>query len=65
MITITLTWAAFKWAGLPLLILALIALFGGSLPDHDGNSFCNGLRWVTWPLFILWFVILIGRALFC
>ena len=61
--TITITMAWLKWAGLPLFILAVICLFGGNLPDHYGNPTLNGLRWIVWPLFLIWLVFIFVHGL--
>lgn len=60
---IVITLSMLKWTGLVLFILSLLALFGGSLPDHDGSPIANGLRWVVWPLFILWGIAFFLRGL--
>lgn len=55
-ITITASelWIVFKWSGLVLFALSLVALFTGDLPDNGGWRFGNILRWIFWPLFALW-----------
>lgn len=53
---IVITWSVIKWAGLPLFVLALFAFFFGSLPDNEGLGFANGLRWLVWPLFLVWLI---------
>jgi len=65
MITITFTWAMFKWAGLVLLLLSFLGLINGALPGHNaGSAWANFLRWATWPLFIIWVAIIMIRGLF-
>ncbi len=63
MISITLTWCTFKWAGLVLAVLAVVGLCTGSLPDHDGSMFGNVLRWISWPLLAIWLIVFFVRAL--
>lgn len=63
-ITIVLSWAIFKWAGLVLFILSVVAFFAGDLPDNQGSSFGNGLRWIVWPLMLLWLLVFFIRGLF-
>lgn len=63
-VTVTLTWAMFKWFGLPLFMLGVIALFAGSLPDNDRKPLGDLMRWITWPSFLIWLIIIIGRGLF-
>jgi len=61
--TIVLTWAMFKWAGLVLFILSVIGFWNGSLPDHGGTAWGNTLRWVSWPLLALWTLVFLIRGI--
>lgn len=62
-ITITFPWTIFKWMGLPLFILSIFALLGGSLPDSAGSSGADGLRWWVWPIFLIWLAVILFRGL--
>lgn len=62
-ISITLTWFKFKILGGILLVLSLVALFFGDLPDNAGSSFGNGLRWIAWPLFFVWVIVFLIRSI--
>jgi len=61
--TIVLTWAMFKWLGLILFVLGVVALLMGSLPDNDSRPMGDMLRWITWPAFWIWVAVMIGRSL--
>jgi len=54
----------YKWSGLVIFILSLVGLFTGSLPDHGGSSLGNGLRWIFWPLMLVWLLGLMIKGLF-
>ncbi len=60
--TVILTWFTFKVVGLVLFVLSGIGLFVGDLPDHQGSGFGNGLRWIVWPLFLAWLIVLVIRG---
>jgi len=62
-ITTVMLWTVFKWFGLGLFILSLIVLFCGDLPDNAGSGFANGLRWVVWPAFIVWIIVILIRGI--
>jgi hypothetical protein len=62
--TITITWAMFKWAGLPLLIGSFLSLLFGNLPDHYGSPLANGLRWAFWPLSMVWCLVIFFYGLY-
>jgi len=63
MITLTFTWAMFKWAGLGLFIMSIAGLLMGDLPDNSGSTPGNILRWISWPLLLLWMVVIIVRGI--
>ena len=62
MVTIVLTWFTFKVVGLVLFVLSVVGLFLGNLPDHQGSGFGNTLRWIAWPLFLVWLVVFFVRG---
>ena len=64
MFTIVLTWKALPWIGLVLLVLSVVAFFSGTLPDNDYKPKGDAMRWVVWPLFIVWVVVVFIRGLF-
>ena len=37
-----------------LLLLSVVALFAGSLPDNGAPPAGDAMRWIVWPLFLLW-----------
>lgn len=37
-----------------LMVLSIIALLIGSLPDNPRRPFGDVLRLITWPLFLIW-----------
>lgn len=60
---IQLTWTTFKEIGIVLLILALLSLIFGDLPDHNGLPLANSVRKIIWPIFAVWLIVLVVRAL--
>ena len=62
-LTFVTIWLVIKWLGLPLFILAVIALCTGSLPDNVSRPGGDMLRWIFWPLLALWFIIIFIRGL--
>ena len=61
--TIHISALMLKWAGLPLFLLTIICLLGGSLPDNSGSRMLDTWRWVVWPAFVLWLGWIIVRGL--
>ena len=44
------------WTGLGLLILSVIAFFAGTLPDNPESPIGDMMRWIVWPVFIVWII---------
>ncbi len=62
-LTLVLTIAMVRWAGLALFLLSILALIKGDLPDHGGYGWANALRMIVWPLMFFWFAFFFFRGL--
>jgi hypothetical protein len=62
-INVVMLWTVAKWSGLVLFLFSIIALWNGSLPDHGGSAWANTLRWIVWPLFLIWMAVFMIRGL--
>lgn len=53
-----LTWPV----GLILFAVAVLALFGGSLPDNSSRPVGDFFRVLSWPLLAIWIIAMVIKA---
>ena len=63
MLTLVITWNLVKIFGLFITVFALVGFIAGDLPDCKGSRFGNVVRWISWPLLLLWFLLFFLRGI--